>query len=433
MAGALAPFLHAPGTTLELIQRLGVALAVGFLVGVERGWRRRDEAAGTRAAGLRTFALSGLYGGLAGVMGLSFGALTLAAALAAYAAALILFELREAGAEAQVSATSTVAGLATVALGALAIVVPTQAVAAAAVALVLLLAFREGLHSWLGRLTWEEIRSALILLAMTFIIAPILPDHAVDPWGAVEPRALWWITVLLGCASFAGYVALRALPSSSGLALSAVVGAVVSSTAVTFDLSQRVKSGDVEPRPAASAALAASAMMLTRTAVLLSLMAPAAALAAAPALAAAFVVTLSIAALFRWSGTNGAAAPARAPVVGSPLDLVEVARFGLILAGLTVASRLVGQVFGAGALLPFAAIAGFADLDAATLAIARTPGAAPLAGVAVMIAAAANTVLKSGVALTLGGRRFGVMYVAGSVLALGAGAGGWWIARALGP
>ena len=167
MAGALAPFLHAPGTTLELIQRLGVALAVGFLVGVERGWRRRDEAAGTRAAGLRTFALSGLYGGLAGVMGLSFGALTLAAALAA-------------------------------------IVVPTQAVAAAAVALVLLLAFREGLHSWLGRLTWEEIRSALILLAMTFIIAPILPDHAVDPWGAVEPRALWWITVLLGCASFAG-------------------------------------------------------------------------------------------------------------------------------------------------------------------------------------------------------------------------------------
>ena len=208
---------------------------------------------------------------------------------------------------------------------------------------------------------------------------------------------------------------------------------MVSSTAVTFDLSQRVKSGDVEPRPAASAALAASAMMLTRTAVLLSLMAPAAALAAAPALAAAFVVTLSIAALFRWSGTNGAAAPARAPVVGSPLDLVEVARFGLILAGLTVASRLVGQVFGAEALLPFAAVAGFADLDAATLAIARTPGAAPLAGVAVMIAAAANTVLKSGVALTLGGRRFGVMYVAGSVLALGAGAGGWWIARALGP
>ena len=229
----------------------------------------------------------------------------------------------------------------------------------------------------------------------------------------------------------AGYVALRALPSDSGVTLSAVVGAVVSSTAVTFDLSHRVKTGSVGDRPAASAALAASAVMLVRTALLLTLMAPAAALAVAPALGAALIVTLVIAVGLRRAAAGNVAAPARAPVIGSPLDLVEVGRFGLILAGLTVASRLIGQLFGAGALVPFAAIAGFADLDAAVLAIARTPGVSSTAGIAVLIAAAANTSLKSGVALTLGGRRFGALYVGGSILAMGAGVAGWWLGRGL--
>ena len=48
----------------EIFQRLGVALAIGLLVGVERGWRERDVRAGGRTAGIRTFVIEELSFGL---------------------------------------------------------------------------------------------------------------------------------------------------------------------------------------------------------------------------------------------------------------------------------------------------------------------------------------------------------------------------------
>ena len=48
----------------ELISRLAVALGIGLLIGLERGWRRRQASPGSRAARVRTFAISGLLGGV---------------------------------------------------------------------------------------------------------------------------------------------------------------------------------------------------------------------------------------------------------------------------------------------------------------------------------------------------------------------------------
>src|SRR5438552_8381487 len=68
----------------ELISRLALALGVGLLIGLERGWRRRGATAGSRAAGIRTFALSGLLGGVIAALALALpkqeavGAATLA-------------------------------------------------------------------------------------------------------------------------------------------------------------------------------------------------------------------------------------------------------------------------------------------------------------------------------------------------------------------
>jgi hypothetical protein len=53
---------------LELISRFGLALGIGLLFGLKRGWRSREERAGARAAGIRTFAISGLLGGVIGAI-----------------------------------------------------------------------------------------------------------------------------------------------------------------------------------------------------------------------------------------------------------------------------------------------------------------------------------------------------------------------------
>ena len=108
----------------DLIRRLAVALAIGLLVGAERHWRERDEAAGKRTAGVRTFALVGLSGGIVAALASPLGqlgaAVLLGAGLLALMAALIPFALREAQAENRYSATGLVAAVATYALGALA-------------------------------------------------------------------------------------------------------------------------------------------------------------------------------------------------------------------------------------------------------------------------------------------------------------------------
>src|SRR5262245_49144556 len=169
----------------ELFRRLAVALAIGLLIGLERGWQLREEAEGERTAGLRTYALTGLLGGICGALSSLSSPLVLAAALLSFAGAFTLFSWFEAVSDNDFSVTGVVAALLTFVLGAYAVVGNQTVAVAAAVAMAILLALKKPLHTWLRRLSWLEIRAALILLAMSFLLLPLLPDRAIDPWGAL--------------------------------------------------------------------------------------------------------------------------------------------------------------------------------------------------------------------------------------------------------
>ncbi|HRP11960.1 MAG TPA: MgtC/SapB family protein, partial [Terricaulis sp.] len=202
---------------LDTFSRLAMALGIGFLVGVERGWRHRDAPDGARAAGLRTHAVIGLSGGFVGLMLPAIGQLGFAALTLAFAAAFITFKVRESQHDQDLSVTGTIAGLLVYALGVYAMWGDLRVAAAVGVALVGLLAFKDALHAWLDTLTWKELRSALLILAATAIALPLLPDRAIDPWGVINPRELWLLTILVAGASFAGYVAVRVLGGDVGV------------------------------------------------------------------------------------------------------------------------------------------------------------------------------------------------------------------------
>ena len=104
--------------TVELFHRLGVALAIGLLIGLERGWQERDGPPGSRTAGVRTYALIGLLGGLWGATVPALGPLPLALMGMAFAGAFTLFQWRESVKEGSYSVTSTVTGFIVFALGA---------------------------------------------------------------------------------------------------------------------------------------------------------------------------------------------------------------------------------------------------------------------------------------------------------------------------
>lgn len=415
---------------LDLLQRLSMALALGFLVGVERGWRHRDAPEGTRAAGLRTHAVIGLLGGVAGALLPAIGAIGFAALTLAFAAALIAFKLRESMADNDVSVTGTLAALLLYALGAYAMSGDLRVVAAAGVTLVALLAFKEALHTWLDKLTPLELRSALLILAASAIVLPVLPDRAIDPWGVINPRELWVLTIFVAGASFAGYVAVRLLGPNVGVLAGAAAGALVSSTVVTAELGRRVRAAQTTPATAAAGAALAGAVSVTRIGFFVAAAANAALPQAAPALAAGALAFVAGAwALNRLDADRGEADTVQK--LHSPLDVASVVRFALLLGAVTAVGRLIADGFGEAGFLAFAAAAGFVDVDTVAMAVAslvRGGLAAGTAAHAILIAVLVNTLAKGLIGGVAGGWRYGGLYLAAATVAAGAGAGVWWFA-----
>jgi uncharacterized membrane protein (DUF4010 family) len=169
----------------QSLSRLALALGIGLLIGLERGWRMRQAESGARAAGIRTFAISGLLGGIAGAIAVTAGgvagAIVFAAGFFAYAAVITVFSREENNAAGTFSATTAVAGMLTFALGVYAVLGDMRVAAAAAVTATAILALREELHGWVEKITWPELRSGLVLLAMTFIALPIVPSDRTAP------------------------------------------------------------------------------------------------------------------------------------------------------------------------------------------------------------------------------------------------------------
>ena len=234
-----------------LLPRVALALGIGLLIGLERGWRTREAESGSRTAGVRTFAISGLLGGITGAIAqapsLASGSIVLSVGIAAYALVITVFCREENRAEGTFSATTAISGILTFTLGAYAVVGDERIAAAAAVAATGLLAIREELHGLVEKITWPELRSGLLLLAMTFIALPIMPGNPIGPFGGVNPREVWIIAIVLACVSFMGYVAVNYLGASRGVLLAAAAGGLVSSTAVTVANARRTAVNEGSP------------------------------------------------------------------------------------------------------------------------------------------------------------------------------------------
>lgn len=413
---------------LDLFQRLGLALGIGFLVGVEREWKHRDAGEGERAAGVRTHAIIGLMGGIAAAMLPAIGQIGFAALAAAFAVALILFKLRETEIDRDISVTGTIASLLVFALGAYSVVGNVTIAAASGVTLAGLLAFKQSIHGWIDKLTWKELRSALLILAATAIALPLLPDRTVDIWDAINPRELWLLTILVAGASFAGYVAVRLLGEDVGLFAGAAAGSLVSSTVVTAELGRRVRAGDTAPALAAAAASLAAAISVARVGILVSIAAAVVLPQVAPALAAATLGFLAAAFVLRRFARGSKSGGDGRKQLHSPLEVWSVLQFALFLGAVIVVGRIVTEAFGEAGLLPFAATAGLADVDAVALAagsLVRGGLEPTVGGHAVLIAVVVNTFSKAGIGWFTGGWRYAGLYAAAAGVAALAGGAVW--------
>jgi len=423
----------------ETLTHFAVGLGIGLLFGVERGWKTREEADGARTAGIRTFALAGLLGSGSGSIALVFGeanalaaAMFLAAAFAVHAFVLTMFSRDENRAEGTFSATTVISGMLAFLLAAFAAVGDMRVSAAVAVAAVGILALRKNLHGLLRRITWPELRSALILLAMTFIILPIVPDRSYDLVGGVNPRQIWMIAIILAGVSFFGYVAVRSLGERHGVLLAAAAGGLASSTAVTLANARSAARGEGAPRVLAAGVALAMAISFIRVLVISGALAPTLlASLAAPLVAAALCATgLALLAVYGWDNPR----PAAATSFSNPFNLVSVLSFAALLAVVIAIGNLLGSNFGAGGALLGAAALGLADVDAVAVSMAKmTPQTldAPAAALAILIAVISNTATKLAIGGVIGRGRFALDIAIVSGFCLAAGGLAWWAAAAV--
>lgn len=407
---------------LELLSRLAVALAIGLLIGLERGWHSRAEDERQRAAGFRTFALSGLLGGVSGAIAAATDAAVLGFLFIGYTAAFVAFHWLEAQINKDLGATSVVAGMLTFALGAYALIGDLRVAVACAVAMVVLLALREPLHRWVASLQWEEIRAVLILLAMSFLLLPVLPNRTVDPWHSINPAEIWLLAIMIAGISFGGYVAVRVFGDRLGVVMAAMTGGLASSTATTLTLARLGREKPGSERLLAGGILAAGVVMVVRVGVVATLLNRALLMPLlVPLVAVAAVLAIGAALLLVWN--ERAENPELK--IANPLELGTALKLTAIIAIVTLAADVVQDVVGNAGVLLVAAVSGVADVDAVTISMARLGGGRipiDVAVQAIALAVGVNSIAKSAMAGWAGGARIGTYVSVASALAVLAGA-----------
>jgi uncharacterized membrane protein (DUF4010 family) len=391
---------------LGIAQKLAVALAIGFVIGAERGFASRDAPPGHRTAGVRTFALVGLFGGVAALLAERLGPGVIAVGFLGVLALAVASYYVTARAPDDVGLTSEVALLLTYSLGALAGSGVLAEAVAAAVVVTAILGFKRELHLGLEWLDRREVTATLQLLLIAAVAIPLLPDRGMGPFEALNPRRLGLLVLLLAGLSYLGWFAMRLLGERSGLLLTAALGGMVSSTAVTLSYARMARAGRAPARLLGAGICLACAIMAVRLGLVVGVVAPA--LGARLALPLAALAGIPAAAALRAarSARRGAEEKAELPL-RNPLELEGALGMAALLAALALGVQAAEKWLGAAGVYAVAALSGVADVDALGLSIAQAArGRMDLgvAALAVTIAAAVNTAVKAGLAGALGGR-----------------------------
>lgn len=411
---------------LEAGLRLAVAGLAGLAVGIEREWSGHATGPDARFAGVRTFLLLGLIGGLSGWtidIGMPLVGAPLLVGAAALVVAAYVLAARRPGAS---DATTEVAGLAVLLLGAVAGLGHLALVSGVAAVMVLALREKAAIRRFIALIGEPELRAAFQFAVLALVILPLLPTGPYGPLGGVRPRTLWTVVLLISGLNYAGYLARRIVGETRGYGIAGALGGLVSSTAVTLAFAQRSR---VEPRHGAAlglGVLAACTVLIPRVFAISWALNPALGMALAPALVPPLLLGLGVV-IFLRRRRAAETEETDAPPVGNPLQLWLAIRMAVAFQLVLFAVGFASDRFGAMGLYGTAGVLGLTDMDALTFSMSRlaeTSVTARTAAQAVVVGMTANTLLKLVVALAIGApgfRRAAGLGLAGLAVAMGLG------------
>ena len=407
----------------QIILKLSVALLLGALTGLQRGWAARDQKPGERVAGMRTYALVGLLGGIAALLSLQVPAWVLPATLLAVCLAAVMayrvrmLQMRD------YSITGIIGLLLTFCFGAVAVAVDMAIAATAAVITTIILDNKHEIHSALKHLQEHELDAALKLLVISVVMLPLLPNQAMGPGDMLNPYEIWWMVVLIASISFVGYFAMRVGGTERGILFTSVFAGLASSTALTLHFSRLARQTPQISPLLSSGMLLACGTMYLRILLYCAMINPAL-LSRLILPLLVMTLVLYVPALLIWRKYRNGTRVEQPALHSNPLDLKSALLLGALLTVILLMASVLQQWLGNTGIYVLAAVSGITDVDAITLSLARMSQSG-LANttviIGIIIASSVNNLMKAGMAVSIGGRAMLLRVALPIVLSLLAG------------
>ncbi|MFZ2063414.1 MAG: DUF4010 domain-containing protein [Candidatus Binatus sp.] len=395
-----------------------LALTIGFLV----GRTREPDPKGPPRPGMRDFLIIALLGAVAGHLGNAAIAIAL---FVGTIGAILVMRLQH---PERNGITTELAAVATFVLGALCLTSDRQFGAGLGIVLATILAERDQLRTFVrDAISDVEFIDTLSFLALIFIIYPLLPTGSYGPFGFFKPREIWLFVILVSGVSYVGYFLTKFTGDARGSLLTAIVGAIASTTAYTAAISQVVADAPESAVSAARYSIIANSILFPRTLLIVAVVSPALAIAATPAFAAMTVAGLVAALILAPSPPKKAKKSAiAASTFRNPFSIRPALEFGAIFTLVLLLTRVAKHYAGFGGQMVVSAISGLVDVTAISLTLASfvKSGTSPArdAVIGLTLAHAVNAVFKSAEARTSHQPAFYLRLMAGFVIMFAVGA-----------
>jgi len=410
-------------TQLELLIRLLVACGIGLLLGLEREYsalHKKEQ----EFAGIRTFVLLALTG---------FTGTALHFLLSPWVFAVILISVMTligisywiTSQKGDIGATSELAGLLTIVLGALSFLGLIELSLMITVIILVLLSTKVQLMNVIGKIKQEEIYALVQFVVVALLIYPFLPDQNFGPYDAINPKEVGLVVILTSGIGFLGYVLMRVFGTNKGTILTGIIGGLVSSTMVTWIFARKSKEQTTLTALYTSAILAASTVMVLRVFLWVILFNRALLPALLLPLGLLFITAVGGTIFFyKRDGKNNHKQDS--VPLGKPLDLLQAIVFGILYIGIVLVIYYANDYFGEEGIFVTSGIAGTSDVDAITISISKMSVStieAHIAINAILIATTCNTIAKFTIAFWAGSRElkrnlfigYGAIFVAALV------------------
>lgn len=393
-------------------------LFLSFLIGLEREGHHTQT--GRYAfGGVRTYPMIGLVGyciaflsnGQGIAMGMGFMAIAGLMALSYWHK---LQTVESAG------VTSEIASLATYLVGALVYFGHYWEAATLAITSLFLLELKSVLEKLATQFSSEDILTLTKFLLLTFVILPVLPNQAYGEF-QLNPFKTWLVVIAVSGISYASYLLQRVFKGRGSLIIIALIGGAYSSTITTVALAKQSTS-DPLPQRYAGAILIASGMMYCRLIVLMGIFNKSlAAFLWGPMSLVAIVAILGGGIWLIFAGRSTQVYSVR-NTTQNPLELKIALLFAGLFVMLLVLTHYAIEVLGQAGIYTLAGILGFADVDPFVMGITQSAGqstALNVSAIAILIAAASNSIAKGIYTLGIGEGKVGKQsFILQSILAL---------------